>query len=153
MTTDGTVKEKYLPPAVAVDCDATRLVVPFQAVFVVGAMVLLMWSLGSHQSTHSAFLTLGAFGFCGFLSQREFQSVPLDRLAWSPSNAWSCKPKSTTIVAELQACSPHVVLDLQRVLLLRVKDAHRNVHWVWMRRGDKAQWHRLRCALFNSVRT
>ncbi len=134
---------------VAVDCDSTRVVVPLQAVFVVGAMVLLMWSFVSHQSPYSAFLTLAVFGFCGFLAQREFQAVPLARLAWSPSNAWSCLPKSTSIVAELQACSPRVVLDLQRVLLLRVNDTHGNVHWVWMRRTDKAQWHRLRCALFN----
>ncbi len=151
MTRNHPVREKYLPPVVAVDCDAVRLKLPFLAVLVAGAAVLLIWNLALLQNSLSALLTLGVFGFCGFIVQREFQAVPLARLAWSPGNAWSCLPQSRTVLAESQGCSPRVVLDLQRVLLLHVRDAHGAVCWVWLRQGDKVQWHRLRCALFNST--
>ncbi len=151
MTTGDAVKAKYLPPAVAVDCEAVRVVVSSPVVIVVSAMALLVWNLVLHQSPLSVVVTIAVFCFAFVIARREFHAIPLAQLVWSRSKGWSCLPKSTSFPTELQPCSPMVVLDWQRVMLLRVTGANGHVDWVWVQRGNAVQWHRMRCALFNGT--
>ena len=108
------------------------------------AMLYVALSVVLFSGLLQALVSFGVLGFCLWIASRELHNPSLDRLEWSTATGWSCQPYG----ADMQVCTPHVVLDLQRLLLLRVTVATGRSHWVWMRRRNAQQWHRFRCALF-----
>jgi len=117
---------------------------------VVGVLFYLAWVLTLPLGWLGLGATIAAGLVCGGVVSREILRSPLARLEWSAAQGWLCRPCAEAGVKELQACLPHVVLDLQRVMLLRVAVPGGAGYWVWMSRGHAQQWHRLRCALYGT---
>lgn len=140
-------KARYLPPLVSYEIGpagssgARGWVVGLWCAGVVAVARLLVlqpqfWPLG-----------LGALAVGSWAALLELRSVAGQRLEWRKPGWHLLLNQPGAAVADL-LCEPRVVIDFQRMILLRVTDEQRMIHWVWLVRRDTTQWHRLRCALF-----
>lgn len=115
---------------------------------------MLLWCVGAVavagfllQQPHYWLPGFGAVVLGAWAAYLELQQEAGARLEWR-HQGWCMLQGTPAAEAEELSCAPRVVLDLQRVLLLRVRDGHERIHWVWLVRRDKTLWHRMRCALF-----
>lgn len=148
MTPKAAPKVRYLPPPVRFGAGATG-----SAPSAVG-LVVVLWCTGALAVFYglpwqsdalvvgAVLLLFSAWAAYGELLPRE--QVILD---WS-AKGWHCTVVSCHMPQPPVACAPTVVLDLQRLLLLRIQCASGGVLWLWCQRQDSALWHRFRCALF-----
>lgn len=140
-------KARYLPPPVSSEIgsaasDAARPVVVL--LWCAGATAVAVFLL---QQPHYWLPGLVAVVLGAWMAYLELQQVVGVCLEWR-HQGWCILHGTSAIETEELSCAPRVVLDLQRRLLLRVRDGRGRIHWVWLVRRDKAQWHRMRCALF-----
>ena len=142
-------KVRYLPPSVRFatggrDVSAGTVAV-LASLWVMGALAVLYglpWRLDA-MATGLTVLCLSAVAVY-------LEACPRFRvfLEWSAQDAsWSVVADSLHPISI--PCVPAVLLDFQRLLLVRVQCAPSGVHWLWCHRQDASQWHRLRCALFS----
>jgi hypothetical protein len=149
VTSGSAVKSKYLPPAVTVDCDAVRAAKSLTPVLGVGVAVYILWALLSSPRSWLGTIVLATVGLCVWIAGREISSMPLQTLAWTTADGWRFKLCGEPEATEMQQCTPRIVLDLQRVMLLRVTASASRTYWLWMRSHNARSWHRLRCALYD----
>lgn len=141
-------KVRYLPPPVRMEiggwCAPARPWITLVGLWCAGAMAVLCnlpWQLEAWGVALAA-LFLSALAVYGEVCPRD--TMVLD---WS-AQGWRCFLVQDAMNPPPNVCTPTVVLDFQRVLLVRVRDPARSVHWLWCVQHDAKQWHRFRCALF-----
>lgn len=138
-------KVRYLPPPVRVEIGVpgtARGVIA--GLWCVGAAAL-WWGLPYQQDTFAiAVAVLLLTAWVAYLEANPRDSFVLD---WS-ATGWRCNAGRSAAQAPSVPCAPAVVLDWQRLMLLRVRGLTGGARWVWCRRQDARQWHRFRCALF-----
>lgn len=148
MTSITAPKARYLPPTVQAE---------FGKVRGVGVIALVggLWSLGLLAVLAGVPWQAGSWpwGLAVLLASTVaagFELRPRGRflLAWSAAQGWLLSNSCETDGRTPSPCTPQVVLDLQKIMLLRVRAASGVVHWLWCEQQEARQWHRLRCALF-----
>lgn len=87
---------------------------------------------------------LMALPMSALLALKGWRSLRPGHLAWD-GNDWHWAEAGQSPGA---GCRLHACLDLQRVLLLRLRDAHGAARWIWLERSaDPARWDDLRRAV------
>lgn len=141
-------KVRYLSPPVRFDTGGSGVSVGMLAVlaglWTMGALAVL-YGLPWRLDTLAMGFTALSLTACAVY----WEAHPRDRVSldWS-AQGWHSLQASDAMNPAHVACVPTVVLDFQRLLLLRVQDVSGTVRWVWCQRQDVGQWHRFRCALF-----
>lgn len=115
-------------------------------------LLLLAWAVHVPAHPQRQLLVGGLLALWAVLAWREQRHAPCGLLHWDGASWWFAGGGNSQEVA------PAVVLDLQRVLLLRIDaaapaPADPRVRWCWMEAGpDRPQWLALRRALYSRAR-
>ena len=145
-----TPKVRYLPPPVRLETREAGLALVAPAALWCLGVVALLWSLP--QRPDALAFAVGAVVLTTWAAYREARPRTPVTLDWS-TQGWHCAAGMGATQREPAPCVPIVLLDLQRLLLLRVQGLPGGVRWVWCQRRDANQWHRFRCALFAGSQT
>lgn len=141
------LKARYLPPPVSYEigrADASGARFWVVCLWCTGLVAVLCWLLQQPQYWLIGLVALVPGTWAALL---EVHRVAGLRLEWG-YQGWHLSLNSSVVDVVPLPCEPRVIIDFQRVILLRVADKQRRIHWLWLAQRDKAQWHYLRCALF-----
>jgi hypothetical protein len=148
VTPKAAPKVRYLPPPVRLGAGVTGF-----APSAVG-LIAGLWCAGALAVFYglpwqSDVLAIGGVALLFSAWAASGEAWPREKviLDWS-AQGWHCTLASRHMPQPPVACTPTVVLDLQRLLLVRVQNVCGGVCWLWCQREEAKQWHRFRCALF-----
>jgi hypothetical protein len=110
----------------------------------VGAAGVAAWQWQVQASPARVFAAVAIVAAAGVFAARKWLRTPQGLLAWD-GLGWTW-----TVVSGACAGEPEVVLDAQRVLLLRWRGAEGPIQWLWLERGAQpARWDDLRRAVYS----
>lgn len=109
--------------------------------------LVVAWAVHVPAHPQRQLLCGGLLALWAVLAWREQRQAVTGQLQWDGASWWFVRPGAS------QEVEPAVILDLQRVLLLRIEAAGARVHWCWLEAGsDRSHWLALRRALYSRAR-
>lgn len=142
-------KVRYLPPPVrfvtgCATAPANLLIVLASLLWCTGALAVLCGLPLRLDTLVMGLAVLTLSGCAVYLEAHPREKIILD---WS-AQGWHASLASDATNPTHLFCTPIVVLDFQRLLLVRVQGLPGGVRWLWCQQQDVSQWHKFRCALF-----
>ena len=117
------------------------------AAWLVAALVTALWWQAARQLDWRLVLGLTSLVGAGWALYAGWRDAPIGQLVWD-GQLWRWESRSYQGGAALQA--PTVMLDLQRVMLLRLQNQARASWWLWAQRSSApARWLDLRRAVYS----
>ena len=112
--------------------------------------LLLAWVVHVPAHPQRQLLVGGLLALWAVLAWREQRQAATGQLQWDGASWWFASGSAS------QEVEPSIVLDLQRVLFLRIEAAAPSgvrVRWCWLEAGsDRSHWLALRRALYSRAR-